>query len=371
MLKTRTLTRIAASALVASVAFAPTAFAANKPAPKPVIKTTAKPAGKPVAKPVAAPAGPCVIVTPAPSFQTIKIAGTQINTTAALVAADKANCFAKYGIKLAFTDAFPAPGVALTALAGGSIEVTYAPTVPIINFVVNAGLKAKILAPGDGYAPGQQAKILEGGTSKMIDDTAVLVKTGGAIKSWADLEGKSVAVPARKAQLEVTIAAKVREDGGDPSKVKFLALGMPEMAAAIKKGDIDAGGVVEPFGTAGVADGLSLLGFPAAGFFNDGGAVGVWLATEAWTSAHRDLALAFQKAMAESNAWASAPANLSKVRAEIPKITGVTAAEAAASNIPFLPTAPVSASDVSSVASKMNFMGYISKKVDAAALLFR
>ena len=367
MLKTSTLSRIAASALIASVAFAPGAFAANKPAPKPVAKTTAKP----VAKPVAAPSGPCAIVTPAPTMQTIKIAGTQINTTAAVLAADKANCFAKYGIKLAWTDAFPAPGVALTALAGGSIEVTYAPTVPIINFVVNAGLKAKILAPGDGYAPGQQAKILDSGTSKMNDDTAVLVKTGGSIKSWADLEGKTVAVPARKAQLEVTIAAKVREDGGDPSKVKFLALGMPDMAAAIKKGDIDAGGVVEPFGTSGLADGLTLLGFPAAGFFNDGGAVGVWLATDAWASAHRDLALAFQKAMSESNAWAAAPANLSKVRAEIPKITGVTAAEAAASNIPFLPTSAVTASDVSSVATKMNFLGYISKKVDAASLLFK
>lgn len=367
MLKTSSLTRIAASALVASVAFAPAASAANKPAPKPVAKTTAKPA----AKPSAAPSGPCAIVTPAPTIQTIKIAGTQINTTAAVVAADKANCFAKYGIKLAWTDAFPAPGVALTALAGGSIDITYAPTVPIINFVVNAGLKAKILAAGDGFAPGQQAKILDSGTSKMNDDTAVLVKSGGAIKSWADLEGKSVAVPARRAQLEVTIAAKVREDGGDPSKVKFLALGMPDMAAAIKKGDIDAAGVVEPFGTSGLADGLSILGFPAAGFFNDGGAVGVWLATDAWASSHRDLALAFQKAMSESNAWASQSANLTKVRAEIPKITGVTAAEAAASNLPFLPTGPVTASDVASVATKMNFMGYITKKVDAASLLFK
>ena len=79
------------------------------------------------------------------------------------------------------------------------------------------------------------------------DFSAVVVRADSPIHSAKDLPGRTVSVNNLKNIGDTTVRASVRKAGGDPSKVKFLELPLPDMTPALIKGNIDAAWVVEPF----------------------------------------------------------------------------------------------------------------------------
>lgn len=115
-------------------------------------------------------------------------------------------------------------------------------------------------------AQGIDVKIVGGlttfGTSPDTDPSGLLVKPGSAIKSFADLAGKTVAVSGLKSVTQAGIMAAVDADGGDPSKVKFVQVPMPNIPSAVGSGSADAGFVVDPFLGAAKAKGMQVLGQP-------------------------------------------------------------------------------------------------------------
>lgn len=92
------------------------------------------------------------------------------------------------------------------------------------------------------------------------DYGAIAVPAGSPIKSAKDLAGKKVAVNTLKNINTTTINKLVRDDGADPATVQYVELGYPDIAAAITKGDVDAGQLVEPFLTFGTGAGLVSIG---------------------------------------------------------------------------------------------------------------
>ena len=106
------------------------------------------------------------------------------------------------------------------------------------------GLPLKVVAPGDAST---------GVTGK--DFGSVIVKADSPIKTAADLAGKRIAVNTLKNINTTTINQAVRAAGGDPSTIKYVELPFPNIAAAIAKGDVDAGQVVEPFQTIATGQG--------------------------------------------------------------------------------------------------------------------
>jgi len=55
-----------------------------------------------------------------------------------------------------------------------------------------------------------------------------------------------VAVNTLKNLGDTTVRQSVREAGGDPDSIRFMAMPFPEMAAALQGGQVDAAWVVEP-----------------------------------------------------------------------------------------------------------------------------
>ena len=49
---------------------------------------------------------------------------------------------------------------------------------------------------------------------------------------------------------EVVVKASLQKAGVDPASVKLAEVDFPEMGAALRKGDVDAAFVIEPFVTA-------------------------------------------------------------------------------------------------------------------------
>ncbi|WP_046469025.1 ABC transporter substrate-binding protein [Allosalinactinospora lopnorensis] len=87
------------------------------------------------------------------------------------------------------------------------------------------------------------------------DFSAVVVKEDSPIESAADLEGATVSANNLQNIGDTTVRASVRKDGGDPSQVEFVEMGLPDMSAAVEKEEIDAAWVVEPFVSMALEDG--------------------------------------------------------------------------------------------------------------------
>ena len=78
------------------------------------------------------------------------------------------------------------------------------------------------------------------------DYSAVVVSDRSTIRTAKDLAGKRVAVNTLKNLGDTTVRQSVREAGGDPDSIRFMAMPFPEMAAALQGGQVDAAWVVEP-----------------------------------------------------------------------------------------------------------------------------
>ncbi|MFV0462134.1 MAG: ABC transporter substrate-binding protein [Nostocoides sp.] len=141
-------------------------------------------------------------------------------------------------------------------------------------------------------------------TTDSADDFAgVLVKADSAIKSPKDLAGKKVAVNTLNNINTTTVKELVRKDGGDPSTINFVELAFPDTPAAVLKGDVDAGQVVEPFLTTGIDQGLRTIGSNYAGI-EPNLQVALYFASQAYIQSNPDQAKAFTAAMNKSLTYA-------------------------------------------------------------------
>jgi len=96
----------------------------------------------------------------------------------------------------------------------------------------------------------------------------------------------------------------VRKDGGDPSKVKFVEIAFPDMAAALDANRVQAIFVVEPFLASAKAKGWKQIGSFAA--VNPGQEVAAYFTSTQLLGEKADLAARFTTAIKESLAYAEA-----------------------------------------------------------------
>ncbi len=123
----------------------------------------------------------------------------------------------------------------LPALSSGSLDFML--TSPITPLLANTqGLDVKIIS---GYARNNP---------DVVDDSTVVVAgKDSPIHSAKDLAGKTVSVNALGSVGEMGIKEAVEKDGGDPSTIKFVQLGLSEVPAQVAAGQIDAGMTGSPF----------------------------------------------------------------------------------------------------------------------------
>lgn len=307
---------------------------------------------------------------PAHAATDIKVGMVPINAGGALQYAIDSGIMAKNGLNVTEVVKFPAPPPSIAALASGAVQFVYAPSIPVINAYENGGVALQIVAPADGYRAADLAKAKKDATfAKAIDDTGVCVSPTSGINRWKDLTGKTVSVPARGAQGEVTIASAVKKDGGDPATINWVTLGFPDVVSSVQSGKVNAGFTVEPFTTACTTAGLKNLGSPGIQFFDTENAIGVWVTTATFAQQNPAAVKAFQKSMFQAHSYANAsPANMKKVLVAGTKITGVTPEQALAANPPYFPLY-VTRKDITRPATKMYELGFLKKPANVAGLL--
>jgi NitT/TauT family transport system substrate-binding protein len=135
----------------------------------------------------------------------------------------------------------------------------------VINGQLQFGTSAQtpfLTAAHKGLPLRAVANSADTGTGPTDDVSALMVAGDSNIERPRDLEGKVIAVNALNSIIHVAAAASVREDGGDPENVSFVAMPLPEMASAVSSGRVDAASVVEPFAAAGTALGNKTIASP-------------------------------------------------------------------------------------------------------------
>jgi NitT/TauT family transport system substrate-binding protein len=167
-------------------------------------------------------------------LQTVHVAAVPVVDVAAIYLGEEKGFFAEKGmtIDIQFT---PGSSVSIPALLQDQYDVVYTGSVNAFQ-AREKGLPVIAVAEG-GRTTGEPG----------ADHGGIVVPEDSTIEDAGDLEGRSVAVNAVKGLHEAAIRQSVKKAGGDPDKVNFLELPLPDMQPAMERGDVDAISTSEPF----------------------------------------------------------------------------------------------------------------------------
>jgi NitT/TauT family transport system substrate-binding protein len=142
--------------------------------------------------------------------------------------------FGKEGLQV---DLQTAQGGAATvpALVSGKVQIGGSNVVSLL-IASSKGLPVQAIAPGtSAHEAGEK------------DFGALMVPKDSEVREVGDLAGRTVAVNTLNNIAEVVVKASLQKSGVDPASVKLAEVDFPEMGAALRKGDVDAAFVIEPF----------------------------------------------------------------------------------------------------------------------------
>ncbi len=287
---------------------------------------------------------------------TLKVATIGIVSDGGLMTGIEQGFFEEEGLEIE-TSIVANPPAGLAAVQSGQVDIAYAPSIPLLNGL-SQGLPLQVVAAADGY-PDDPAE-----AAKRDDSTALYGSAANGITSLEELEGKTIAVPARKAQLEVNIAAVLADAGVDPNTVNWVVLDFTSAVAALQSGNIDAAGLVNPFTSQAEDAGNTHLASPGKAFFEHG-AVGLWTVGESTVEEKADAIAAFQRAINKTNEYANE-------NPEEATQAGIEYTESPLSieqiTIPYWPTS-VHAEDIARTNSKLVSLGFMAEELDLDDLI--
>jgi NitT/TauT family transport system substrate-binding protein len=190
--------------------------------------------------------------------------------------------FAKAGLETTLTP-IPIPSNVPAALTSQSIDVGPATAVNLFQTAEN-GLGLVAIS---GYNRNLAGK----------EPAQLILKTGTAYNSPADIVGKRIGTPGLFSTFDLFLQSWLRNNNIAHDKVTQVEMNFPPMLDMLKSGQVDAVLAVDPFRTQIVKNGV---GFIAADFMADVSkdCVGlVWLANKDWAAAHPKERAAFVAAL--------------------------------------------------------------------------
>lgn len=182
---------------------------------------------------LAAALASAAMAAPAAETSTVRFAYLTAVDLLPFYVADKKGYFAEAGLKvepLVVTGGAAVVG----AVVGGSAEVGYAGTVPLIAARIQ-GLPVKYFAGlALDKAPGNHTLVY-------------MAHSRSGIRTAKDLAGKTVAMNARSGQCELIARLRLAEAGLSITDVKVTTIPFPQMQAALQLGSVDAACNNDPF----------------------------------------------------------------------------------------------------------------------------
>jgi NitT/TauT family transport system substrate-binding protein len=218
---------------------------------------------------------------PAPA--TVRIAYIPVtNYTPMIVARDK-GWFTEEGLTVTWSPVNQG-AVAIEAVFGGSAEIG------------GSSIFEPMVARGNGL----DMVFAVAGThtrKEPPDNSALLVRDDGEIKTAKDLAGKKISAGLINSVNYVHMQEWLTKHGVDPKTITFLEIPFPQMADALFQKRIDAVWNVEPFLTFMMKSGKAkLIAYPYTETI-PGMDITAYIAKESWLKANPDVARRFKRAI--------------------------------------------------------------------------
>lgn len=221
---------------------------------------------------------------PAAAQKTIKMLYTAVNGFASAYVAQDEGFFHKRGFDVEFV-LTQSSGNHPAAMVSDSVQIG-GPTMTTVLQANDAGLDIVVFAGGAVYP---------------LDGDILVARAGSGIKKTTDLKDKRIGVPGLGALLHVMLQRNLKLNGVDPGSVKFVEIGFPQAADALKSGTIDAYPAVAPFSARIVQSGA---GYAVEDWLKetpDGTLTVIYAATRKWATENKDVIEGFKAGMAEAN----------------------------------------------------------------------
>jgi NitT/TauT family transport system substrate-binding protein len=280
----------------------------------------------------------------------LKMMYTAVSGFTSAYVAQEQGFFKKHGIDMEFVQT-RSSGNNPPALVSNSVQVA-GPTMPTLLEANDAGLDLVVIAGGAVYP---------------LEADILVARQGSGIQKPTDLKGKTVGVPGIGALLDFMLHRNLKANGVDPKTVKFVEVGFPQAADALKSGRIDAYPAEAPF-TARIIQ--SKAGYAVKDWLADtpdGTLTVVFATTRKWAEANKDTVIALRAAMKEANAWI--PTHHDEMYKAIAKYTHLPVKVVSSLSPPNL-TVDVSPKQVQFWIDLVKESGKIKKPVDAEHILF-
>jgi len=227
----------------------------------------------------------------AAELKKVKVSVQTIVDCVPLVVAMKQGYFAEEGLEID-TSTSAGGAVGIPGLVAGAYDIALSNVVSSI-LALNQGLDVQVIAPGAKMSPTHP-------TSEMVGRKA------DAYKTATDFNGKSIAVNTRNGIIWLYARAWVKARGGDPDKVTYREVPYAQMEDAIKRRNVDAAFMVEPFKSYA----LKNAEFGVVGsVFNEvqpGADAGNYISTNKFVAANPDTVVKFTKALRRGIEWYNA-----------------------------------------------------------------
>jgi len=221
--------------------------------------------------------------SPAQAETKLKMMYTPVSGfTAGYVAQDQ-GFFKKRGIDVEFIPT-ASSGNNPPALVSGSVQIA-GPTLPTLLQANDSGLDLVVIASGAVYP---------------LEADILVARQGSGIKTPTDIKGKTVGVPGLGALLHFMLIRNLKVNGVDPKTVRFVEVGFPQAADALKSGQIDAYPAQAPF-TARILQ--SGAGYEVQNWLKDtpdGTLTVVYATTRQWAEANQQTVKDLRDAMKEA-----------------------------------------------------------------------
>jgi NitT/TauT family transport system substrate-binding protein len=200
---------------------------------------------------------PQAAAAPAPQRTTARIGVLGISSEVGLYLAHERGYFAEQGLSADF-ERFEAPGAIIAPLSLGELDAaSIAVTAAMFN-AVNRGVEVRVASPQSRY---------ELGHSQLILDVRKDLADAGAIRDFADLRGRTIAIINLGSPSELLLERALQRGGLTLADINLVQLGATDQITALANGAIDVGFMTEPQATIAQDRGVAIKWREAAEWY--------------------------------------------------------------------------------------------------------
>jgi len=229
---------------------------------------------------------PLLPTRPASAADVIRVIGLPIDTGLEVQYAQAAGIVDKSGLSVQVQNLYAGAAVQ-AAIAGGAADVGLT-NVSSLAIARDKGLPVVMIASAALY-------------SSKAPTSVLMVASDSALKTAADLNGKTIAVNGLKSISQLGPQAWIDKNGGDSSTVKFIDMPFAEMPQALATHRIDAALIAEPQATQ--ARGQARVFADPYDAIGSRFMITCWFSTAQWVAANTDLARRFAAMIYRAAAW--------------------------------------------------------------------